>query len=544
MNTTNNTESTVPTPPLSKTPVFPPLSIDGRGGATIATLTAVVIVLCAMVFCSPEDLWNAGWHVGYYGSILLWCLVLTVPVVAFIATSPLTIGRAAVKVRDMLPALPTGNRPELAPGLSIAPDDLIRFDSPEETPEQFAAKIKTALHTKGRHYLFIFPRYTTDCVVVRKPTATGEVTEVPATRHTLPWVKVDEWTHPAHDIEHETWPEYEADLNRAVTGYRTWVAADKMTHAPEGSKALALAEALTRTAQVFAFVLLSAFTLHAQPKSAQVAQYVGADNFQKTKVTGTVVFRFQKLPIERTARAQTLAQILSDARTYNDEDNAGKLQEITLNGFLIPRNMQRAEIHAEVKPELIDPATATRAEIAKFVRSSTRYDNAADTAKIPTMPRFESLAADSSTIAGNMNAATQKVERWKRAGWAAALPVWKFFMYLFGSVFGILLCLGGLCWYVADSATDETYIGYRGQTYTGKLARSAHESAAGWLLLITWTCFIVLLINVFLWLVYAGLDMWLVVVIWFIVLAISSKITKKIVPNIKRLSGETSVQRA
>ena len=75
MNTTNNTESTVPTPPLPKTPVFPPLSIDGRGGATIAFLAAVVIVLCAMVFCSPEDLWNAGWHVGYYGSILLWLAV-------------------------------------------------------------------------------------------------------------------------------------------------------------------------------------------------------------------------------------------------------------------------------------------------------------------------------------------------------------------------------------------------------------------------------------------------------------------------------------
>jgi len=540
MNTTNNTESTVSTPPLSKTPVFPPLSIDGRGGATIAFLAAVVIVLCAMVFCSPEDLWNAGWHVGYYGSILLWCAAVTVPVVAFIATSPLTIGRAAVTVRDMLPALPSAKRPELAPGLSIAPDDLIRFDSPEETPEQFAAKIKTALHTKNRHYLFIFPRYTTDCVVVRKPSTTGEVTEVPATRHTLPWVKVDEWTAPAHDIENETWQEYEADLNRAVTGYRTWVAADKMTHAPEGGKALALAEALTRTAQVFAFVLLSVFTLNAQPKSAQVAQYVGPENFQKTRVKGKIELQFEKLSIERTANGQTFAQILPNARTYSDEDNAGKLRVILLNGWPIPRNMQRAEIHAEVK-EMPDTRTATRAEIAKFMRPAQR-DSAGQ--PIPTMPSFESLAADSLTIAGSMNAARQKVDRWKRAGWAAALPVWEFFMYLFGSVLGILLCVGGICWYVADSATDETYIGYRGQTYTGKLARSAHESAAGWLLLITWTCFIVLLINVFLWLVYAGLDMWLVVVIWFIVLAISSKITKKIVPNIKRLSGETGVRPA
>lgn len=532
MNTTNNTESTVSTPPLSKNDLLHLLSIAGGGGA-------IIVILCGIVYLSEEDQFNAGWTIGFYGGILLWCGVATYAFAVACAVSPIVVGYSVKELVARAPGLLTlsaPKRPELAPGLSIAPDDLIRFDSPEETPEQFAAKIKTALHTKGRHYLFIFPRYTTDCVVVRKPTATGEVTEVPATRHTLPWVKVDEWTQAPHDIEHETWPEYEADLNRAVTGYRTWVAADKMTHAPEGGKALALAEALTRTAQVFAFVLLSAFTLQAQPKSAQVAQYVGPENFQKIKITGAVVFRFQKLPIERTARAQTLAQILSDARTYSDEDNAGKLQEITLNGTTIPR--------VKMAVEMPDLKTSTRAEIEKFMRSSTRYANAADTTKIPTMPSFESLAADSLTIAGNMNAATQKVERWKRAGWAAALPVWKFFMYLFGSVFGILLCLGGLCWYVADSATDETYIGYRGQTYTGKLARSAHESAAGWLLLITWTCFIVLLINVFLWLVYAGLDMWLVVVIWFIVLAISSKITKKIVPNIKRLSGETGVRPA
>ena len=534
MNTTNNTESTVSTPPLSKTPFFQALSIDGRGGATIAFLSAVVVVLCAMVFCSPEDLWNAGWHVGYYGSILLWCLALTVPVVAFIATSPLTVGRTAVSIQNLL-TTPWPRLPELNPGLSIAPDELIRFDSPEESPATFKAKGLAFLHIQNREIWGLAVGYQQRRALVIR----SDGTTIEYDRNAPPWLDKEDWT-PARNYKNETWAEYDADLEQDKRGYLAWVVGAKTEHADGIQKPAAFFEAFTSVFLPLLFVFLSAFTLNAQPKSAQVAQYVGPENFQKIKITGAVVFRFQKLPIERMAKAQTLAQILSDARTYSDEDNAGKLQEITLNGFPIPRNMQRAEIHAEVK-EMPDTRTATRAEIAKFLRPAQR-----DTAgqPIPTATGFESLTADSLTIAGNMNAARQKVDRWKRAGWAAALPVWEFFMYVFGLGFGILLCVGGICWYVADSATDETYIGYRGQTYTGKLARSAHESAAGWLLLITWTCFIVLLINVFLWLVYAGLDMWLVVVIWFIVLAISSKITKKIVPNIKRLSGETGVQRA
>ena len=105
MNTTNNTESTVPTPPLPKTPVFQALSIDGRGGVTIAFLAAVVIVLCAMVFCSPEDLWNAGWHVGYYGSILLWLAVFVFALSLFSAVCPIVVGYSVKELVARAPSL-------------------------------------------------------------------------------------------------------------------------------------------------------------------------------------------------------------------------------------------------------------------------------------------------------------------------------------------------------------------------------------------------------------------------------------------------------
>jgi len=529
MNTTNNTESTIPTPPLSKTPVFPPLSIDGRGGATIATLTTVVIVLCAIVFCSPEDLWNAGWHVGYYGSILLWLAVFVFALSLFSAACPIVVGYSVKELVARAPSLLTISAPkqrELAPGLSIAPDDLIRFDGPEESPEQFAAKIKPGLHKKNRNYVFIFPRYTTDCVIVRKPSITGECTEVPATRNTLPWVKVDEWAQAPHDIENETWQEYEADLNRAVTGYRTWVAADKMTHAPEGSKALALAEALTRTVQVLLFVLLSAFTLNAQPKSVQVAQYVGPENFQKIKITGAVVFRFQKLPIERTAKAQTLAQILSDARTYSDEDNAGKLQEITLNGWPIPRNMQRAEVHAEVK-EMPDTRTATRAEIAKFMRPAQR-DTIAQA--IPTATGFERM--DSLTMAAKLEEGKRQFEGMKHEAGKVFQPVWKFLMYIFTSLLFLLIPAFFVLRYVSRTSAQEMMMTMWGRTITGRWMKSAHENSAAGLMLICWAVTIVFLLDSYVWLLYHDCEQWIIICIGIPTVWLAEVITNHIVPNV------------
>lgn len=107
--------------------------------------------------------------------------------------------------------------------------------------------------------------------------------------------------------------------------------------------------------------------------------------------------------------------------------------------------------------------------------------------------------------------------------WQALIPVWEMLMYLFGSLFWLALCAGGLFWYMATTARQNGNL--------GKTVAIVQRWASARVLIICWVFTAITLINSFLWLVYNDYPMWLVVAAWAIILTIARWLTNYIVPN-------------
>lgn len=139
---------------------------------------------------------------------------------------------------------------------------------------------------------------------------------------------------------------------------------------------------------------------------------------------------------------------------------------------------------------------------------------------------------DSTAIANTIDEAKKEITGWKGKMWQSILPIWEFVMWVFSSVIIMLICFAGLCRYVAKTAANESLINTYGRVIVGRWIVSAHQNAAAMLLLITWVIAIVLLIDVFMWLVFLDLPIWTLLVIWFPILWLAEKLTSWIVPNI------------
>jgi hypothetical protein len=447
MNQDNTAATPLQAPPLSKTDILRLLSILGGGGV-------VIIILCGIVYLSEEDQYNAGWIVGYYGSIALWLGLIYTTLIFYCLISPVSARRAFVAIKSAFPSLSSGERQqELPAGLSIAPDLLIRFEASTDTPAMFAAKGFAFLHTKEqKDWALAVAWKERKAMILRNDSTVFEYF-----RNTPPWKKPEDWTD-FHNYENETWAEYDAAIEQDKRGWLAWVVGAKTEHAQGIQKGATFFEAFARATTVLAFLLFAA-QAYAQPKSAQIAAYVGAHNFQNARVTGAVVFEFAKLPITRNANAQTLAQILTDARSYNDEDNAGKLQRITLNGKPIPR-------FAPEVAELPDLEKSTRADLAKFIRPhqapAMRSSMNTDTTPIQW---------DSTAIAETGNRARVAITESKGKLWGLAMSAWDTLLWAVETFFYALIWIAGLSRFTAVACNNETRITAWGASVYGDWIR-------------------------------------------------------------------------
>jgi len=278
--------------------------------------------------------------------------------------------------------------------------------------------------------------------------------------------------------------------------------------------------------------LCAALPVFAETKSQQVERYLGTFRYENDRPRGTVKFIFQKAILKRNGTGKkTYQYLLFNEPNFSNEDNAGHLI-----GIQIVNNGKTTTIRPESPT---DPANVAEAE-APAVRVNEPSD--------PIRPRQGSSVGagtmlDSSKIAGNLNQAKEKISGWKGAAWQSIRPVWAFVMWIFSSVIVILICFAGLCRYVAKTAANESLMNNYGRILVGRWIVSAHQNAAAMLLLVTWIIAIVLLIDVFMWLVYLNLSVWLLVLIWFPILWVAEKLTSWIVPNIP-ISDETGIRRA
>ncbi len=279
--------------------------------------------------------------------------------------------------------------------------------------------------------------------------------------------------------------------------------------------------------------LCAALPVFAETKSQQVERYLGTFRYENDRPRGTIKFIFQKAVLKRKGTGKkTYQYLLFNEPFFSNEDNAGRLI-----GIQIVNNGKTTTI----RPESPDrPTNVPEAEAQAVPVNEPSND--------PIRPRPGHQVSvgsmlDSNKIAGNLNQAKEKITGWKGAAWQSIRPIWAFVMWIFSSVIVILICFAGLCRYVAKTAANESLMTNYGRILVGRWIVSAHQNAAAMLLLITWVIAIVLLIDVFMWLVYLNMSVWLLVVIWFPILWLAEKLTSWIVPNIP-ISDETGIRRA
>lgn len=309
-----------------------------------------------------------------------------------------------------------------------------------------------------------------------------------------------------------------------------------------------------------AVLALCAFsTLHAATKSEQVERYLGTFRYKNDRPLGTVKFIFQEAVLKRQGDGKkNYEQLLFNERFFSNRDNAGRLL-----GIQIVYKEKTTTIRPEPPkdPEEVDPPAPepkagktrakTKADPPVRVRSARAAAAAITAAAVtqepepepepqldPVRPRSGKDSPgglqmpDSTTIAQNINEAKEKITGWKGKMWQTVRPIWEFVMWVFSSLIIMLICFAGLCRYVAKTAASESLINSYGRIIVGRWIVSAHQNAAAMLLIVTWVIAIVLLIDVFMWLVYLNLPVWTLILIWFPILWAAEKLTSWIVPNI------------
>lgn len=329
-----------------------------------------------------------------------------------------------------------------------------------------------------------------------------------------------------------------------------------------------------------ALVACAVLPLHAATKSEQVERYLGSYRYKNDRPKGTVKFIFQKAVLKRQGDGKkTYEQLLYNERYFSNRDNAGRLIGIQVvhrdkTSTILPESSKNPDdadapaptksrrakrepkpvpepVQATMSPKgrlLEDPEPESRSEPRmKVVPASTSAAAAAtELVNDPVRPRRNvpppTLASskpkssislpDSMTVVRNIEDAKEQITGWKGRMWQTVRPVWEFVMWLFSSLIVMLICFGGICRYVAKTAATESLINSYGRIIVGRWIVSAHQNAAAMLLVVTWIIAIVLLLDVFMWLVYLDLPIWTLLVIWFPILWLAEKLTSWIVPNI------------
>lgn len=292
--------------------------------------------------------------------------------------------------------------------------------------------------------------------------------------------------------------------------------------------------------------------MHAATKSEQVERYLGSYRYKNDRPLGTVKFIFQEAVLKRQGDGKkNYEQLLFNERFFSNRDNAGRLIgiQVVYKGKTTtirpepPKDPDEVEAPVTAEPPpatTVRPATRPKRE-PRPARTATPSTAAAATRLVndPVRPAQNEeppsggiSIPDSSTIAHNIDRAKEQITGWKGKMWQTVRPAWEFVMWIFSSVIVMLICFAGICRYVAKTAATESLINTYGRIIVGRWIVSAHQNAAAMLLIVTWIIAIVLLIDVFMWLVFLNLPIWTLLVIWFPILWIAEKLTSWIVPNI------------
>ncbi len=223
--------------------------------------------------------------------------------------------------------------------INISPDVMIHSLSENESYQDFAIRMKEAKENQhDGSWIVIIPFRHPVGMIVRKEREDEDFSGFSFLRD-KPEYQGEDWpaeskiVAPGTRFESETWSEYLNYLNEFLNHYPEWA---KMKKTQTVNPFESMFQSMQTVKKVTTIILLALlpFVSFAQ-KSARVSEYLGY-RFETVKPTGQVRFIFDKVDLLRNGDGtKTYKQLLQDAVTYNDTDNAGKLVGITVEKMLV-----------------------------------------------------------------------------------------------------------------------------------------------------------------------------------------------------------------
>ena len=280
-----------------------------------------------------------------------------------------------------------------------------------ETPSDFLARVVEVRKQSADNYVVAVPMGT-DIVAIACPADTDSPTATEISEERTTFVQS------APPSDGESFEVYAEFIRIFAPNVRKWIFAH---HAKTSGGFAALKAAMQVSCLLLAFCMVGL----AQPKSVQVAAYMG-DRHPVASQGVDVLFSFQNAVLRRTGDgAKTVQQLLQDGLAFSDDDNAGFLKEIFIGGTKIPP-AARPTANANLGAESARPLPTGKSV----------WDEIPDSAK---------LEGYKSGIESGIRAAGRQIA-----------PRWNFILFVFWKVvLPILVFICVIAYFIAKAAFKE-----------------------------------------------------------------------------------------
>ena len=313
-------------------------------------------------------------------------------------------------------------------GNPLAPDYLIDSASPDETAKQFFDRVAECRRANGEHCFVIAVPFGEDKFIICHPAPADSPTseEVAGVRAA--------YVHGTIKADGETWEEYKHFLSRVRQPLKDYCF-EQRAKTP-GIGALSALSAQMKGAVVAVLILCFVVPGVAQSKTQRLYNYLGTRAETIVPHDDTQVeFAFEGATLTRTGDGRTnLVNLMQKMRLFTDDDNAGALREVKINGEVLP------PIKGSEKPQVVKTNYTVGEGSAVPVDGEPRkvglWASLPDSTELARMER----GADAAII----QTGKELMPRWGfmvRMFWKIAVPI----------LFLIML----VCYFIAKSAFTE-----------------------------------------------------------------------------------------
>lgn len=493
--------------------------------AAIATGMALVLSALALSMFSPDSAELAASVIRQAGVLCALVALSGFGVHVFV-----NMGAGARDLFAAAEAQPVKALPARVPVQVAIPPDIMLIQQEGETGEAFADRIDRARMAANPSVWVVVIPFRSPVVTILKGKA-----EHFFERGSEPFAIPEGEAVPAdvlQNVKSETYQEY--------VRYVRWFA--RPNHWPKYSdtaKIEARPALETLTGQMRATVVTLVLVLSAvvsgfgQSKARQVDEALGTRIREIPSAGVRVEFEFREGNKTRTYLAtgngqRDYVELLQHCGTglarYKDE--GGTLICVRKNGEVVARGAAQGSAATSARP--VGQYQFQPSETGDPVRPRGLFPGQGQAVEPESfdMP-------DSMQIAERLEQAKEEITGWKAEMWRSFTPVWEFLMWLFSSVLVLLICAICVLRYIAKTAANESLVSVYGHVIAGRWIVSIQQNSAAMTLIFVWSIAVVLLINLFLWMTYAGWSIWAMIPAAALVGWFAERVTDWIVPDLR-----------